>query len=396
MKNTIIVTLIGMILLASFVKADQVNMDISVNGTANLNITIDADDTEARQAIAETQQDIYGTTTGSGPKDMVLEEIKESGGNPITSTEGLDTVDEICNDPYLQNYLKQMGTYPPEEFVEYVKGLGYDDESHITLVWSICQDKYIQENEGKWSADTDFSFNSLSYTIHRAMDWLLGKNTDPSKDEIEVAQSIDSYCASDKDVNYLMRRVSDLQLRVEALEITIEKMNSTEYCQSKIEILEKYDLAAVKCGETTYHNHLVSPITGESMILGITPANEETQTTTTTIQQTENNEPSIDENVLMSGQSINTNGQSTQNNINKVIMSGLSLQVPKPIEDFIMNAAVLMSAFTITTAFLGLGWSSLKGHNLFRAGTKKRTSYLKTKTRRSLKRNKNIHRIKRR
>lgn len=364
-----------MVFIASFVKADQVNMDISVNGTANLNITVDADDTEAREAIAATQQDIYGTTTGSGPKDMVLEEIKNTGGNPITSTEGLSSIDEICNDPYLQNYLKQMGQYPPEEFVEYVKGLGYDDESHITLIWSMCQDKYIQESEEQWSADTDFSFNSLSYTIHRAMDWLLGKNTDPTKDEIEIAQSIDSYCASDKDVNYLMRRVSDLQLRVEALEITIEKMNSTEYCQSKIEILEKYDLAAVKCGETTYHNHLVSPITGESMILGITPANEETQTTTT-VEQTEDSGTEFDENALMSGQSYNTNGQSTQNNINKVIMSGLSLQVPKPIEDFIMNAAVLMSAFTITTAFLGIAWPSLKGHNLFKTSAKK-TSYMK-------------------
>jgi hypothetical protein len=43
-------------LLSSLASADQVNMNISVNGTSNLNITIDADDTLARQMINQTNE----------------------------------------------------------------------------------------------------------------------------------------------------------------------------------------------------------------------------------------------------------------------------------------------------------------------------------------------------
>jgi hypothetical protein len=175
---------------------------------------------------------------------------------------------------------------------------------------------------------------------------------------------------------------------------------SDAYCKGKLKVMLDYGLQGVKCNDTTYFNHHYSP-TGEEMIIGITPVNENGEGEKPKIPTEipiENNETNDNESALLSGQSSSTESQTatTTIDIKKIIQFGLNLPVPKPIEDLIANSAVLISSFTITTAFLGMGWPSLKGHNLFRAGTKKRTSYLKTKTRRSLKRNKSIHRIKRR
>ena len=353
-KIMLIASLFGMILLASFVKADQVNMEISVNGSADLNIVVDADDSELRQ-------DVWGTETGSGPKDMILDEISDMAGNSdsgqgiesIPETEGLQNIDELCNDPYLQQYLKGMGSLPPQGFIDYVKGLGYDDEAHITLIWTICQDKYISENEQGWSKDTDFSYNSLVITIRNAMDWLTGKNKNPTDDETDIANSIDSYCASDKDVYYLVRRINDLQLRVEALENTMEQINETAYCQGKLEVLETYGLAAVKCGDTTYHNHIESPITGESMILGITPDNG---------GSTGNNggeqipEDGYSESVLMSP-SIEDNEQPVDDG--KVITMGISQIIDT--KDFLTKTTVFLSTFTITAILLRIGLPMYQG-----------------------------------
>jgi len=355
-KKIIISALLGMILLASFVKADQVNMDISVNGTANLNITVDADDTEARQAIAATQEDVYGTLTGSGPKDIILNEIANSGSGQGIQGEGTQdiNIDKICDDPYLMSFIKSMSSLPPQEFVDYVKALGYDDESHITLIWTICQDKYISENEGQWSTDRDFDYNSLVHTIRYAMDWLLGLRNSATEDQKNIGTDLDRYFASDRDVYYLLRRVNDLQLRVEALENTIEEINETAYCQGKLEVLEKYGLPAVKCGETTYRNHIESPITGESMILGITPANEEPTTNGNGLEEPVQ-EDGYSESVLMSSE----NGNNEQVDDGKVITMGIS-QVIDP-KEFIMRATVFLSTFTITAILLRIGLPMYQG-----------------------------------
>ncbi|NIM47021.1 MAG: hypothetical protein GTN40_02570, partial [Candidatus Aenigmarchaeota archaeon] len=138
--------MIGTILVVPFVAADVVNMNVSVNGTANLNITVDADDTLARAMINETQTDTYGTMTGSSPKDLVLNEIANAGGNPIPETEGLETINQICNDPSLQRYFSELSNLPPLGFVDYLKALGYDDEAHINFIWTMCQQEYINQH----------------------------------------------------------------------------------------------------------------------------------------------------------------------------------------------------------------------------------------------------------
>ena len=391
MKRIIIATLLGMILLTSFVKADQVNMEINVNGTANLNITVDADDTELRQ-------DVWGTETGSGPRDIILNDIQNVANNPPLGTEGVDvpqtiqTIDQICDDPGLQNYLKQMGSLPSQGFIDYVKALGYDDETHISLIWTICQDKYIEENEEKWSTDIEgVSRKGISNMIEGAIEWLLGLNLSPLKEEVEIGRSLDRYFASDRDTSYLLKRLNELTLRVEALENTMNEVASEAYCRGKLKVMLDYDLQGVKCNETTYFNHQYSP-TGEEMIIGITPVDgEEEKPKIPEEIPIEDNETEVNESVLLSEQGSSTETQTTTTTIDikKIIHLGLNLPVPKPIEDFIMNAAILMSSFTITTTFLGLGWPAIKGHVLFRTGTKKRTNHIKTKnTRRSLKRNK--------
>jgi hypothetical protein len=157
MKKMIFVELIlTFLVMASLAKADVVNMNISVNGTSNLNITVDADDTLARQMITQTQSDLsetqsqlnesqtdlYGTITGSEPKDLILEEIERGYGNPINVSGDLNEIKEICADTQLQQYLNQISSLPPLDFVDYMKGLGYDDESHVNFIWTICQQEY--------------------------------------------------------------------------------------------------------------------------------------------------------------------------------------------------------------------------------------------------------------
>jgi len=223
--------------------------DINVNGTANLNITVDADDTLARQMINETQEDVYGTETGSGPKDMILDEIKTSAGNPITETEGLESIEEICSDPYLQQYLSKIGTLPPLEFVDYVKALGYDDEAHINLIWTMCQQQYINQNQGQWSSDSGMQPIDVVRYITGAIDWLLGRDTNPLPAYKQIGYALESYFASDKDIWTLVNKINELELRIKVLEKTMDRVASETYCQAKIDIMMEYNLSYVKCGE---------------------------------------------------------------------------------------------------------------------------------------------------
>jgi len=270
MKKTILAALVGIILLIPLVAADQVNMNISVNGTANLDITVDADDTELRE-------DVWGTSSHSDPRDVILDEITGLGSNPLPGTEGLQNINQLCDDPGLQQYLNSIGTLPPEGFVQYMKGLGYDDQGTITTLWTICQQKYIAEHEQDWSEDIEgLEYENIADIIAGAVNWLLGNNPFAENHEKEIGVSLDNYFASDSDVRYLMLRINDLQLRVEALEHAIEEVAAEEHCEGKLKVLAKYGLKGVKCGDTTYLNHFKSPITGEDIIYGITPVNGET------------------------------------------------------------------------------------------------------------------------
>lgn len=270
MKNILIAITMGIILLAPLTLADQVNMEINVNGTANLNITVDADDTLAREMIGETQGDLYGTMTGSGPKDMLLDEIEAGVGNPITSTDGLDSIVELCNDPFLQQYLNSIGGLPPLEFVDYVKALGYDDEAHINFVWTMCQQQYINNQEGNWMADTGVKLPDMVRVIVGAVDWLSGRETNPPESYKQIGSALESYFASDRDIQIIVNKIREQELRLQAMEITMERIASDQYCDVKLEFMEKYNLSYVKCGENSTIYAKVNPDEFGYDILGYT------------------------------------------------------------------------------------------------------------------------------
>jgi len=262
--------LIGFVLIfligVSFVKADQVNMNISVNGTSNLNITVNADDTLAREMASQaqsnlnnTQTDVYGTMQGSGPRDMLLDEIRAGAGNPITDADNVTKINEICNDPYLQQWLSKIGDLPPLGFVNYVKALGYDDEAHVNLVWTMCQQKYIKEHEGTWSSDLvggGMQPGDLLSVLRDVVNWLMGSGSTTYSQSKDIATTLDSYFASDNDIWILNNKINQLQLRLEALERTMENTSAEAYCQAKLDMMEEYNLTGVKCGtnSTMYWN----------------------------------------------------------------------------------------------------------------------------------------------
>lgn len=265
MKNIIIITTLAVtFLLASFASADTVNMNVSVNGTANLNISVNADDTLARQMISQanseinnTQTDVYGTITGSGPKDLILEEISRGYGNPVNVSEGLDNIKEICADSYLQQYLSQISSLPPLEFVNYLKGLGYDDEAHVNFIWTMCQQEYVNQHQGQWLADKEgVNPENLVDIFRNAVDWLNGRGEYVISQSREIATILSSYFASQKDLWVLSNKVKQQDIRIEALERTMEKMASEEYCQIKLDLMKEYNLTGVKCGtnSTMYWN----------------------------------------------------------------------------------------------------------------------------------------------
>lgn len=275
-----IVALLGAILLLPLVKADVVNVEIQVNGTADVNLTVDADDTLAREMIGDLQEDVYGSETHSSPEDIILQYIEDQipeddGETPTQSLPGsgeFDEIGDICNDPAFADYFEALSSIPPEDFIQYMKDLGYDDEAHINMIWNMCQNEYISERETVWIKDED-GIDTLTVVqlIGRAVDWLLGINTLPSKNEQTVGRKLDSYFASDKDVYFLNKKITELELRIEALERTIETTASEAYCDGKLGLMLDYNMRWVKCGDTTYHNHLEDPTTGEDMIVGITP-----------------------------------------------------------------------------------------------------------------------------
>jgi hypothetical protein len=260
----IIILLISIVLIASLARADTVNMNISVNGTANLNVTVNADDTLARQEISdtqvalnETQSDVYGTMTGSGPKDLILNEIDRGYGNPINGTGSLGSINEICSDAYLQQWLDKISLLPPKEFVDYVKTLGYDDESHINLIWTMCQQKYINQNQAQWSSDTVGMQGTDIFNYFKAVvNWLNTGEVSIYPNVEDVGTLLRNYFATNKDVHTLANKVKELEIRIEALERTMENTSSEEYCQSKIDLMKEYNLTGVRCGinSTIYWN----------------------------------------------------------------------------------------------------------------------------------------------
>jgi hypothetical protein len=227
--------------------------------------------TETQGELGELAENIYGTQTGSGPEDIM-----------IGGLEGETIVADVCDNSDMQQYFNELSHLPPSEFREHMKALGYDDETHVNMIWNLCQYKYIQSKEGQWSQDVSgASSGDLVSYIKGAIQWLMSGGQAPDQ-HTEIGGALDSYFASDYEVavlgNKVISEIEMLKIRVEALEITMERIAPDEYCEVRIELMERYGLVKVKCGEASTWYYMI-PDNSEKgyYIMGITPVNGEQQ-----------------------------------------------------------------------------------------------------------------------
>jgi len=251
----------------------DVNLDVDIDADGDVDVVIDGTDIGNEIQNLNTNlnvlsQDVYGNSENSPDGYLGVLEIYEDA-----------SMSSICSDPGLQEYFKFFSSVPSLGFIEHMKWLGYDDEAHINLVWTICQEEkleatsgYISEQESTWSADRyGIGIQTVLDFFKGAVDWLLGLNKLANPYEMELGMTLDRYFASDMDTFYLNARINEIDLRVQVLENTMEEIASEEYCRGKLETMLEYNLDWVICGDTTYQNHMKSSMTGEDVIFGITP-----------------------------------------------------------------------------------------------------------------------------
>ena len=140
--------------------------------------------------------------------------------------------------------------------------------------------EYIQQNEAKWSIDTDTdtsgaSLRELVNHVKYGVDWFLGLSRTASSSQKELIYQLSRMFVTKPELERLRIENEQLQLRIEALERTIEEANPEEYCQGKLDMMLDYDMRWVTCGDTKYHNHLIDPLTGEDIVVAIAPMNIE-------------------------------------------------------------------------------------------------------------------------
>ena len=331
------------ILTLALVRADDVNMEINVNGTANFNISVSTEDSELRE-------DVYGTEGNSPAEDVILQYINEHKDDP---NPGWEEMGEICNDPAFDDYFKSLSSIPPDAFIQHMKAMGYDDVTQISVLWSMCLEERMNANEEEWSTDTGISQNRVANLIEGAIDWLFGRNPAPVKEEVDIGNSLDSYFASDKDLLYVLRRVNDLTLRVEALENSMDEVASEAYCRGKLKVMMDYGLDGVRCDDTTYFNHMYTP-TGEDLVIGITPVNGDEL-------NGEEPEEEIGDGTEEYTQEIFASGEEETVEQNNVVLNALTL-INSGMNDFSRGTLLLASSFLITILVFHKTFPTIRGY----------------------------------
>ena len=110
----------------------------------------------------------------------------------------------------------------------------------------------------------------LAVMFKRAVDYIFGlRSREPNNYVMSIIYNLARIFVNkfeyEKTINYL-------NMRIEALEKAVERINRTAYCQGKIDVMMEYNLSYVRCGNTTYYrfNH---PALNYNAI-GITPIKE--------------------------------------------------------------------------------------------------------------------------
>lgn len=147
-----------------------------------------------------------------------------------------------------------------------VEGTGYvriiyDDNSSKVIEL----EDYIKQNENNWINNRDFSSHNLLWHIKKGVEWFLGLGwaTDTQK---QIIWQLMRVFVTQNEHDYTTQM---LTMRIEALENTLMQTRAEAYCQGKIEVMKKYNLTRVTCGNTTYYPPKI--IGNQSMIIGITP-----------------------------------------------------------------------------------------------------------------------------
>lgn len=108
--------------------------------------------------------------------------------------------------------------------------------------------QYIAQHEKQWSTDIvgggGATVDDFVFFIQQAISWLKGENG-VSNQAKAIGTALNSYFASDRDVNILSSRITELLVRIKALENTMNEIAEDAYCMGKLEAMKEFNLSAV-------------------------------------------------------------------------------------------------------------------------------------------------------
>jgi hypothetical protein len=143
-----------------------------------------------------------------------------------------------------------------------------DGEAYLTLTFDDGSEKivnlenYVASKETDWTTDgKGASMDEVVSALNAAARYKLGQTDYISEKEQSILDSLEAINRADLD-EYLSQELNSIHgelnnqqkaiqanaYEIESLYRTLEKTNPNIYCQSRMEVVKKYDLPSVKCG----------------------------------------------------------------------------------------------------------------------------------------------------
>ena len=121
---------------------------------------------------------------------------------------------------------------------------------------------YITEHESEWSRDVSgVNYNKVIRTMLDALTYILGNGrVSDGSEQIGNLMSVVFIPRPELDQIFYQYEV-----RIQALENTMDKIAGKEYCRGKIDVMIEHNLTSVTCQNTTWHNKF------DGTAVGITP-----------------------------------------------------------------------------------------------------------------------------
>lgn len=143
----------------------------------------------------------------------------------------------------------------------------------INNIEYIKGEEYFKANEKRWSSGmTDMDiyhlFNYVSDII--LQDYKRDNPKAYRDEEWLLAGALSRGFATKPEVNQLYNLITQLTVRIEALENTLKEIAGDEYCRQKIEVSLNYGITAVSCEDTTFYNAQINGLSGTGLtVVGI-------------------------------------------------------------------------------------------------------------------------------